>query len=86
MIPTNQMHFQIPFIGLIMTIYYGSKRNVKQVVQPTQEWGPGDKNAKQEWIAYQYNKAMRCKQHPYGYENYAMNYSMPPYYNTAFHM
>ena len=80
------MHFQIPFIGLIMTIYYGSKRNVKQVVQPTQEWGPGDKNAKQEWIAYQYNKATRCKQHPYGYENYAMNYSMPPYYNTAFHM
>ena len=69
-----------------MVIYYASKRNLRQVVQPTQEWGPGDKIAKQEWISYQYKKAIRCKQHPYGYEqNYAMpNYSMP-YYNNAFH-
>ena len=41
--------------------------------------------AKQDWISYQYKKATRCKQHPYGYDNYAMNYSMP-YYNNAFHM
>lgn len=78
---------QIPLIGFIMVIYYASKRNLRQVVQPTQEWGPGEKIAKQEWISYQYKKAIRCKQHPYGYEqNYAMpNYSMP-YYNNAFHM
>jgi len=76
---------QIPVIGFIMVIYYASKRNLKQVVQPTQEWGPGDKLAKQDWISYQYKKATRCKQHPYGYDNYAMNYSMP-YYNNAFHM
>ena len=70
-----------------MVIYYAAKKNVKQVTQPTGDWGPGNKSARQEWITYQYNKSMRCKQHPYGYDNSyaAMNYSMP-YYNTAFHM
>merc|ERR1711935_847647 len=62
---------QIPVIAFIMVIYYAGKGNLKQVWQPTQEWGPGDKIAKQDWISYQYKKATRCKQHPYGYENYA---------------
>ena len=74
-----------------MMCYYGCyKKNFKQVFEPTKKWGPGDKLRTEEWIAYQYNKAARCKQHPYGYDNYAMNYSMP-YYNAAlnpagFHM
>lgn len=73
-------------VALIVVIYYASKGRVSQAVQPTQEWGPGEKNAKQEWISYQYNKATRCKQHPYGYDNFAMNYSMPYFNHETFHM
>ena len=77
--------FQIPVIALIMIIYYATQKKLKEVTQPTGDWGPGDKIARQDWITYQYNKSIlesQCKQHPYGYDNHAMNYSMP-YYNTV---
>lgn len=77
---------QIPVIAIIMVIYFAAQGKVKAVVQPTNDWGPGDKVARQEWIAYKYRKAMQCKRHPYaGYDNYGMNYPMN-YYGGSYHM
>ena len=64
-----------------------------QVTRPTPDWGPGDKNAKNEWIRYKQTKAMEamtCKRHPHAaaYDNYAMSYPVG-YYTTpgpTYHM
>ena len=56
-----------------------------QVTRPTSDWGPGDKNAKNEWIRYKQAKAMEamtCKRHPYtatAYDNYGMSYPVGYY-------
>ena len=64
-----------------------------QVTKPTSDWGPGDKNAKHEWITYKQNKAMEamtCKRHPHAaaaaYDNYAMNYPVGYYAAPSYHM
>jgi len=38
---------QIPLWAVIMTVYYAWQGKVWQVIKPTSEWGPGDKNARQ---------------------------------------
>jgi len=70
---------QIPIWALFMTLYYlcAPSKRVSDVVRPTPEWGPGDKQARK---MYQANKAARQKGHLHGYENPAMAY---PYYNYA---
>jgi len=70
---------QIPIWALFMTLYYlcAPSKRVSDVVRPTPEWGPGDKQARK---MYQANKAARHKGHLHGYENPAMAY---PYYNYA---
>jgi len=77
---------QIPIVAIFMVIYYGAKGKIREVTRPTPDWGPGDKNAKNEWIRYKQTKAMEamtCKRHPHAaaYDNYAMNY--PVGYYTA---
>jgi solute carrier family 6 amino acid transporter-like protein 5/7/9/14 len=70
---------QIPIWALFMTLYYlcAPSKRVSDVVRPTADWGPGDKQARK---MYQANKAARHKGHLHGYENPAMAY---PYYNYA---
>jgi len=70
---------QIPIWALFMTLYYlcAPSKKVADVIRPTPEWGPGDKQARK---MYQANKAARHKGHLHGYENPAMAY---PYYNYA---
>jgi len=70
---------QIPIWALFMTLYYlcAPSKRVADVIRPTPEWGPGDKQARK---MYQANKAARHKGHLHGYENPAMAY---PYYNYA---
>ncbi len=34
---------------------------------PEPDWGPGDRKFRDDYLALQYQKAFRCKQHPYGY-------------------
>jgi len=51
---------QIPIWALFMTLYYlcAPSKRVSDVVRPTPEWGPGDKQARK---MYQANKAARQK-------------------------
>merc|ERR1719412_1522420 len=76
---------QIPLIAIFMVVYYGCKGKIRQVTRPTSDWGPGDKNAKNEWIRYKQAKAMEamtCKRHPYtaaAYDNYGMSYPVGYY-------
>ena len=44
---------QIPFWGLLMCLYYylSPDRRLKDVVKPTQDWGPGDKQARKRYKA-----------------------------------
>merc|ERR1719150_528311 len=84
---------QIPLIAIFMVVYYGCKGRIREVTKPTSDWGPGDKNAKHEWITYKQNKAMEamtCKRHPHAaaaaYDNYAMNYPVGYYAAPSYHM
>ena len=79
---------QIPVAAVVMMVYFGVKGKCLAVFQPSEDWGPGDKEARQEWIAYKYNKAMTCKRHPYAtYDNYGMNYPIGYYAGAGtYHM
>jgi len=78
---------QIPVWALIYTIYYlcAPSKKLRDVVRPTPEWGPGDRQARK---MYQAQQSMRSRKHGggghpslHGYENPAMvGY---PYYNYA---
>jgi len=73
---------QIPIWAIIMTLYYlcAPSKNIRDVVRPTPEWGPGNKQA---FKMYQAHKAATGRQkggHMNGYENPSMAY---PYYNYA---
>ena len=86
---TGIVVIQIPLAAIVMAIYYAViKRDCLGVFKPTSDWGPGDKEARREWIAYKYSQATMCKQHPYAsYDNYAMSYPPPAaphgYYPTT---
>lgn len=77
---------QIPVWALIISIYYlcAPSKKIRDVVRPTPEWGPGDRQARK---MYQAARAAHAGKHHHGhpglhgYENPAMvGY---PYYNYA---
>ena len=41
---------QIPLWAVLMTIYYAIKGRISQVVKPTPQWGPGDKQVRQQLL------------------------------------
>jgi len=78
---------QIPVWALIYTIYYlcAPSKKLRDVVRPTPEWGPGDRQARKMYQAAQSHRSHKQGRggHPslHGYENPAMvGY---PYYNYA---
>ena len=75
---------QIPVIAVIMVIAYAVRGKVGEVFKPAYGWGPGDPAVLDEYQAYQYRKAAKCKQHPHGiggpYDNYGMQSPYGPGY------
>jgi hypothetical protein len=73
---------QIPIWAVVTSLYYlcAPSKSIRDVVRPTKEWGPGNKEA---FKMYQRHKANtdRQKGHPHGYENPSM--AGYPYYNYA---
>ena len=67
---------QIPLWAILMTIYYAIKGRISQVVKPTPEWGPGDKQVRQQ-ILDEMGGLPRVG--AYAYDNNGMGYE-------AYHM
>jgi len=67
---------QVPLWAILTTIYYAVKGRIQQVVRPTRQWGPGDKQVRQQILA---ETAGIPRVGPYAYENNAMAYE-------AYHM
>lgn len=39
---------QVPLWAILMTLYYAVKGRIHQVVKPTPQWGPGDKEVRRQ--------------------------------------
>jgi len=78
---------QIPAWAIIYTIYYlcAPSKKLRDVVRPTPEWGPGDKQARKMYQAAISARPGKHQGHPgmHGYENPAMVQAGYPYYNYA---
>ncbi len=79
---------QIPFWAIVNTIYYlvSPSKRIADVVRPTEEWGPGDRHARKEYLALRSRHARPI----HGYENHMMYTGYPGYlypgYHHSYHM
>lgn len=73
---------QIPVGAVITLLYYlcSSNKEVRNVLKPTADWGPGDKQHRKR---YQAERSSGKQGHLHGYENPAMAMAGYPYYNYA---
>ena len=84
-------------MAIVVLVVYLVKGSPRSAFAPDRTWGPGDPSVREEWDTYQYHRAFRCKQHPYGspygyYDNYgamattAATAAQPYYTYPAYHM
>ena len=79
---------QIPFWAIVNTIYYlvSPSKRIADVARPTEEWGPGDRHARKEYLALRSRHARPI----HGYENHMMYTGYPGYlypgYHHSYHM
>jgi len=67
---------QVPLWAILMTLYYAIKGRISQAVKPTPQWGPGDKQVRQQ-ILEEIGGIRNAG--PYAYDNNGMGYE-------AYHM
>jgi len=67
---------QVPLWAILTTIYYAAKGRIQQAIRPTRQWGPGDKQVRQQILE---ERAGIPRVGPYAYDNNGMAYE-------AYHM
>merc|ERR1711860_438120 len=63
---------QVPIWAIIMVVYYAINGELKQVIKPTRQWGPGDKEVRRAILDEQQGISRMPR---YAYDNEAMGYA-----------